>query len=71
MWCEYPSLRDEWRVFRSRQGVVMNQNKLGLLLIFIVCALFLAACQANYIRDVTGGTVAPSVTSTLTGMSTQ
>ncbi|EDQ2394345.1 colicin release lysis protein [Salmonella enterica] len=33
-----------------------------------VIIFFLSGCQANYIRDVQGGTVAPSSTSTLTGI---
>lgn len=49
----------------------MNKNKFGLLLILIVCALFLAACQANYIRDVQGGTVAPDFAPNVTGVSVQ
>ncbi|WP_106474252.1 colicin release lysis protein [Escherichia coli] len=31
----------------------------------------LVGCQANYIRDVQGGTVAPSSSSKLTGISVQ
>ncbi|MBD3696615.1 colicin release lysis protein [Klebsiella pneumoniae] len=31
----------------------------------------LVACQANYIRDVQGGTVAPSSSSELTGIAVQ
>ncbi|HCD2000950.1 colicin release lysis protein [Citrobacter farmeri] len=31
--------------------------------------LLLSGCQANYIRDVQGGTVAPSSSSELTGIS--
>ncbi|GCW19931.1 colicin lysis protein [Escherichia coli] len=31
------------------------KKKIGLLLILMVAALFLAACQTNYIRDVQGG----------------
>ncbi|HHT8502588.1 TPA: colicin release lysis protein [Escherichia coli] len=30
--------------------------------------LLLAACQANYIRDVQGGTVSPSSSAELTGL---
>ncbi|HFJ2163340.1 TPA: colicin release lysis protein [Salmonella enterica] len=45
------------------------KKKTGLFLIVIVIALFLAACQANYIRDVQGGTVTPSSSSELTGIS--
>ncbi|HCM1919017.1 TPA: colicin release lysis protein [Salmonella enterica subsp. salamae serovar 28:r:e,n,z15] len=37
----------------------------------IIAALFLAAYQANYIRDVQGGTVVPSSSSELTGISVQ
>ncbi|WP_112209650.1 colicin release lysis protein [Klebsiella pneumoniae] len=33
--------------------------------------LLLVACQANYIRDVQGGTVAPSSSSELTGIAVQ
>ncbi|ECJ2224820.1 lysis protein [Salmonella enterica] len=47
------------------------KKKTGLFLIVIIVALFLAACQANYIRDVQGGTVAPSSSSELTGISVQ
>lgn len=49
----------------------MNKNKFGLLLIFIVYALLLTACQANYIRDVQGGTVAPDLAPNVTGVSAQ
>ncbi|EAA8999455.1 colicin release lysis protein [Salmonella enterica] len=35
----------------------------------VVAVLLLSACQANYIRDVQGGTVAPSPSSELTGIS--
>ncbi|EDQ6557126.1 lysis protein for colicin E6 [Salmonella enterica subsp. enterica] len=37
-----------------------------ILFIFVVIFFLLAGCQANYIRDVQGGTVALS--STLTGI---
>ncbi|WP_337087933.1 colicin release lysis protein [Escherichia coli] len=30
------------------------------IIIFLITILFLSGCQANYIRDVQGGTVAPS-----------
>ncbi len=30
------------------------KKKTGLFLILVIAALFLAACQANYIRDVQG-----------------
>lgn len=55
---------------RSRQGDVMKK-KSGWLLVLVIAALFLAACQANYIRDVQGGTVAPSSSSELTGFAVQ
>ncbi|ECO0851217.1 colicin release lysis protein [Salmonella enterica] len=45
------------------------EKKTGWFLILIVAALFLAACQANYIRDIQGGTIAPSSPSELTGIS--
>ncbi|HFH0422650.1 TPA: colicin release lysis protein [Salmonella enterica subsp. enterica serovar Bovismorbificans] len=44
------------------------KKKKGLFLILIMATLFLAACQANYIRDIQGGTVAPSSSSELTGI---
>ncbi|WIF48622.1 colicin release lysis protein [Salmonella enterica] len=47
------------------------EKKTGLFLILVIAALFLAACQANYIRDVQGGTVAPSSSSELTGLAVQ
>lgn len=55
---------------RSQQGDVMKK-KGGWLLVLVIAALFLAACQANYIRDVQGGTVAPSSSSELTGFAVQ
>ncbi|ECH0824997.1 lysis protein [Salmonella enterica] len=47
------------------------KKKTGWLLVLVIAALFLAACQANYIRDVQGGTVAPSSLSELTGLAVQ
>ncbi|EDL3169625.1 lysis protein [Salmonella enterica subsp. enterica serovar Newport] len=47
------------------------KKKTGWLLVLVIAALFLAACQANYIRDVQGGTVAPSSSSELTGLDVQ
>ncbi|ENL4659543.1 colicin release lysis protein [Escherichia coli] len=41
---------------------------LGLVIIGVIV---IAGCQANYIRDVQGGTVAPSSSSELTGIATQ
>ncbi|MKO33522.1 lysis protein for colicin E6 [Escherichia coli] len=35
----------------------------------MLAILLLSGCQANYIRDVQGGTVAPSSSSELTGIS--
>ena len=57
--------------YSPRQGVVMNKNKFGLLLALIVSALLLTACQANYIRDIQGGTVAPDLAQNVTGVSVQ
>lgn len=37
----------------------------------IIGVIVIAGCQANYIRDVQGGTVAPSSSSELTGIATQ
>lgn len=43
-----------------------------LITIFIVfIAPVLSGCQANYIRDVQGGTVAPSSSYELTGIAVQ
>ncbi|EGL8528188.1 colicin release lysis protein [Salmonella enterica] len=47
------------------------KKKTGWLLVLVIAALFLAACQANYIRDVQGGTVAPSSSSELTVLAVQ
>jgi len=44
----------------------MVMKKTGLFLALIVAALFLAACQANNIRDTQSGTVKPSFSSELT-----
>ncbi|EOD6656645.1 colicin release lysis protein [Salmonella enterica] len=41
-------------------------RKRFFLVIFTI--IFLVGCQANYIRDVQGGTVAPSSSSRLTGI---
>ncbi|EIJ0293689.1 colicin release lysis protein [Escherichia coli] len=41
------------------------------IIIFLITILFLSGCQANYIRDVQGGTVAPSSSSELTGSAVQ
>lgn len=44
----------------------MSHKKWMLFLLVIVGLVLLAGCQANYIRDVQGGTVAPTSKSTLT-----
>ncbi|EAA3559057.1 lysis protein [Salmonella bongori] len=44
-------------------------RKRFFLVIFTI--IFLIGCQANYIRDVQGGTVAPSSSSRLTGIDTK
>ncbi|EHU3842775.1 colicin release lysis protein [Escherichia coli] len=43
---------------------------IGIILL-LLAAIILAACQANYIRDVQGGTVSPSSSAELTGLATQ
>ncbi|EKT0983965.1 colicin release lysis protein [Salmonella enterica] len=47
------------------------KKKTGWLLVLVIAALFRATCQANYIRDVQEGTVAPSSSSELTGLAVQ
>jgi len=49
----------------------MKKEKAIFLFIFIVFGFLLPACQANYIRDVQGGTVAPSSSAELTGIAVQ
>ncbi|WP_421659629.1 colicin release lysis protein (plasmid) [Klebsiella pneumoniae] len=49
----------------------MKKVKTIFLFILIVAGFLLAACQANYIRDVQGGTIAPSSSSKLTGIAVQ
>ncbi|MCL0195997.1 colicin release lysis protein [Klebsiella pneumoniae] len=49
----------------------MKKVKTIFLFILIVAGFLLDACQANYIRDVQGGTVAPSSSSELTGIAVQ
>ncbi|EEK2577979.1 lysis protein [Salmonella enterica subsp. enterica serovar Montevideo] len=48
-------------------------SKKHMLFVFLIIAgvALVTACQANYIRDVQGGTVAPSSSSELTGISVQ
>ncbi|WP_417323458.1 colicin release lysis protein [Enterobacter cloacae] len=40
-----------------------------LLISIIVFSVLLSACQANYVRDVQGGTIAPTSSPELTGIS--
>ncbi|EBE4166130.1 lysis protein [Salmonella enterica] len=47
---------------------VIYEEKIFLVIFTII---FLIGCQANYIRDVQGGTVAPSSSSRLTGIDTK
>ncbi|AGT26971.1 MULTISPECIES: colicin release lysis protein [Enterobacteriaceae] len=49
----------------------MKKVKVVFLFILIFLGFLLVACQANYIRDVQGGTVAPSSSSELTGIAVQ
>ena len=49
----------------------MGKKKVVLGLLWGAVSIILTACQANYIRDVQGGTVAPSSSSELTGISIQ
>ncbi|MCB3528657.1 colicin release lysis protein [Klebsiella grimontii] len=49
----------------------MRKAKTIFLLTLIFFGFLLTACQANYIRDVQGGTVAPSSSSELTGIAVQ
>nr|QJX12942.1 DNA replication protein [Klebsiella pneumoniae]QJX13554.1 DNA replication protein [Klebsiella pneumoniae] len=53
------------------QGKYMKKVKAIFLFILIVSGFLIVACQANYIRDVQGGTVAPSSSSELTGIAVQ
>ncbi|WP_407235502.1 colicin release lysis protein [Escherichia coli] len=46
-------------------------KKITGIILLLLAAIILAACQANYIRDVHGGTVSPSSTAELTGVETQ
>ncbi|MBD3703704.1 colicin release lysis protein [Klebsiella pneumoniae] len=52
-------------------GKVYEKGKVVFLFILIFSGFLLVACQANYIRDVQGGTVAPSSSSELTGIAVQ
>ena len=42
----------------------------GIILLLLAVSM-LAACRANYIREVQGGTVSPSSTAEVTGLATQ
>ncbi|MBD3698232.1 colicin release lysis protein [Klebsiella pneumoniae] len=52
-------------------GKVYEKGKGCFSFILIFSGFLLVACQANYIRDVQGGTVAPSSSSELTGIAVQ
>ncbi|EGJ6524947.1 colicin release lysis protein [Escherichia coli] len=43
----------------------------GKILLILLFIMTLSACQVNHIRDVKGGTVAPSSSSELMGISVQ
>ena len=44
--------------FTTTQGVCeMKKTKLGYLLLCLISVVLLAACQASYVRDVSGGSV--------------
>ncbi|POK85848.1 colicin release lysis protein [Klebsiella pneumoniae] len=49
----------------------MKKVKVVFLFILIFSGFLLVACQANFFRDVQGGTVAPSSSSELTGIAVQ
>ncbi|HAK1939033.1 TPA: colicin release lysis protein [Salmonella enterica] len=46
-------------------------RKITGIILLLLAVILLAACQANYIRDIQGGTVSPSSTAELTGVETQ
>ena len=48
-----------------------RMKKITGIILLLLAAIILAACQANYIRDVQGGTVSPSSSAELTGVETQ
>ncbi len=39
----------------------------GGIILFLIAMPLLVSCQANYIRDVQGGSVAPSASTTISG----
>jgi predicted small secreted protein len=45
-----------------------SMKKITWIILLLLAAIILAACQANYIRDVQGGTVSPSSSAELTGL---
>ncbi|EOL4919914.1 colicin release lysis protein, partial [Escherichia coli] len=47
------------------------KKKIGGSMILVLAVLYLTACQANYVRDVQGGTIAPSSSSKLIGVAVQ
>lgn len=47
------------------------EKKIGVSIILVLVVLCLTACQNNYVRDVQGGTIAPSSSSKLTGVAIQ
>ncbi|RIF80821.1 lysis protein for colicin E6 [Shigella boydii] len=47
------------------------KKKIGGSMILVLAVLCLTACQANYVRDVQGGTIAPSSSSKLIGVAIQ
>lgn len=47
--------------FTTTQGVCeMKKQKTGYLLLCLISVVLLAACQASYVRDVSGGSVSTS-----------
>nr|prf protein hic [Escherichia coli] len=45
-------------------------KKITGIILLLLAVIILSACQANYIRDVQGGTVSPSSTAEVTGLAT-
>ncbi|HFF1824967.1 colicin release lysis protein [Raoultella terrigena] len=41
----------------------------GGIILFLIAMPLLVSCQANYIRDVQGGSVSPSASTTISGTS--
>lgn len=58
---------NDWHSFTTRS----RYEKITGVILLLLAVIILAACQANYIRDVQGGTVSPSSTAELTGLETQ